>query len=43
MSAWVEDAEKKSPCLIVLDGLDTLLPPENEVSRSSILAARDKD
>lgn len=31
MSHWLEEAVKKAPCLLVLDGLDTLLAPENEV------------
>ena len=36
MSFWVEEAGKKSPCLLILDGIDTLLPPENEVGDPSV-------
>ena len=33
MSAWVEQGSEKAPALLILDGIDTLLPPEDEVSR----------
>jgi peroxin-1 len=32
MSDWMAEARKKVPCLLILDGLDSLLAPENEVS-----------
>lgn len=32
MSSWHEDLQKRGPALLILDGIDTLLPPENEVS-----------
>ena len=35
MSAWLEEAKGKAPCLLVLDGLDMLLMPEQEVSPAS--------
>jgi hypothetical protein len=31
MSEWLEDASRRQPSLLVLDGLDSLLVPENEV------------
>jgi peroxin-1 len=36
MTSWTEKAGKKSPCVIILDGLDMLLPPENEVGRLAL-------
>lgn len=32
MDAWITDATQRRPCLLILDGLDTLLSAENEVS-----------
>ena len=32
MADWIEDAKRRAPTLLILDGIDTLLPPENEVS-----------
>jgi peroxin-1 len=31
VSAWLEEAKEKAPCLLILDGLDSLLMPEQEV------------
>jgi hypothetical protein len=31
MLEWMERAKRRSPCLLILDGLDFLLGPENEV------------
>jgi hypothetical protein len=31
-NSWLEQAKGKVPCLLVLDGLDSLVGPENEVS-----------
>lgn len=39
MSLWLEDAMKRAPALLILDSIDTLLPPENEVSWRSRLRA----
>ena len=33
MSEWVEDAKKRRPCLLIIDGLDSVLHPESEVGR----------
>jgi peroxin-1 len=33
MTGWFETASRRTPCVLVLDGLDVLLGPENEVSR----------
>lgn len=35
MSKWIEDAERRRPCIIILDNLDLLLSPENENTASS--------
>lgn len=32
INSWLEQAKGKTPCLLVLDGLDSLIGPENEVS-----------
>jgi hypothetical protein len=32
MSEWIAEAKTRRPAFLVLDGLDTLLPPENEAS-----------
>ena len=32
---WIDDAKDRRPAILVLDGLDTLLCPENEVSLES--------
>lgn len=34
MTGWFEQGKVKAPCLLLLDGLDTLVAPENEVSKS---------
>jgi hypothetical protein len=31
MRSWLETAERNSPTLLILDNLDSLFPPENEV------------
>jgi hypothetical protein len=31
MRSWLETAQRNSPTLLILDNLDALLPPENEV------------
>ena len=31
MSAWKEEATRRRPCVLILDGLDSLLAPEREV------------
>jgi peroxin-1 len=36
MASWTGQAEEKSPCLLILDGLDMLLPPENEASQLGV-------
>lgn len=42
MSDWMVDASNKAPCLLILDDLDSLLAPDNEVSyRSSAQAGTD--
>ena len=41
MSECVEGASKKRPCILILDNLDTLLPPENEVHRPSCIQSVD--
>ncbi|KAI9631847.1 putative peroxisome biosynthesis protein PAS1 [Dioszegia hungarica] len=35
INSWLEQAKGKTPCLLVLDGLDSLIGPENELSSSS--------
>lgn len=35
MTKWIEDGRRKSPCILVLDNLDLILGPENELSASS--------
>lgn len=35
MAKWIEDARRQSPCILVLDNLDLVLGPENELSASS--------
>lgn len=35
MTKWIDDARRKSPCVLVLDNLDLILGPENELSASS--------
>lgn len=32
LEGWLNDARERKPALLVLDGLDHLLGPENEVS-----------
>lgn len=39
MSEWVDQAREKAPCLLVLDGLDPLIAPQNEVSSSALYIA----
>ncbi|CAD6586363.1 MAG: Peroxisome biosynthesis protein pex1 [Tremellales sp. Tagirdzhanova-0007] len=39
MTAWVEEATRRRPCLLILDALDTLLSPEHELTPSSNPAA----
>ncbi|KAK4686120.1 peroxin-1, partial [Tremellales sp. Uapishka_1] len=34
MDSWIEEATRRKPCLLILDGLDTLLRAENEVDIS---------
>lgn len=33
ITRWRTEAEKRAPCVLLLDGLDLLLVSENEVSR----------
>jgi hypothetical protein len=33
IEGWLEDAKRKRPALLILDGLDSLLAPEHEVCR----------
>jgi peroxin-1 len=32
MSKWIEEASARRPCVLILDNLELLLGPENEVS-----------
>ena len=41
MTAWVEEATRRRPCLLILDALDTLLSPEHEVSLIDAVATAD--
>lgn len=38
MDKWLEEAKQKAPCTLLLDNLDLVLGPENEVSTSVDLA-----
>lgn len=31
MTGWVEEATRRRPCVLILDGMDSLLSPEHEV------------
>lgn len=35
MTGWVEEAKRRRPCLLILDGLDVMLRQENEVKELS--------
>ncbi|WRT67611.1 uncharacterized protein IL334_004583 [Kwoniella shivajii] len=35
ISGWIENAQSRAPCCLILDGLDILLGPESELNSSS--------
>jgi hypothetical protein len=37
ITGWSEDAKRKRPAVLVLDGLDSLLGPEHEVSQTRLV------
>jgi len=36
IAGWLEDAKRRRPVILVLDGLDSLLGPEHEVSQLAL-------